>query len=148
MKILLLIAFSFFIVTTIFSQLPFRNSYITVTFEQNTGALTKKSYFKIVESSGNQFAWEIISLVNYDEWNNTIYTDMFYDGYLDSTRKYYNFFEKTADAFQFLADNSWELVTVCNEVYSQRIYEYYDGKQLPVNTVYSRPVYYFKKQIQ
>jgi len=107
-----------------------------ITLEQSRGELTKKRYLKIVEQSGNQLAWDIVSLVGYDEWKNTIYRDMIYDGYLDSTRKYYNYFESPALAFQFLADNRWELITVYSENYSEGQF------------VYSRPVYYFKKEIQ
>jgi len=135
MKNFLLVA-CFFLTEAGLSQQNHRMTYITITLEQSKGELTKKPFLKIVEGTGNQFAWDIISLVNYDEWNNTIYTDMFYNGYLDSTKKYYNYFEKPADAFQFLADNNWELIAVYKDSYS-------DGQ-----TVYSHPVYYFKKEIR
>jgi len=135
MKTLLLIL-CFSLPELSFSQQTHRTTYISVTLEQNKGELTKKNYLKIVEGSGNQFAWDIISLVHYDEWNNNIYTDMFYNGYLDSTKKYYNYFERPADAFQFLADNRWELVTIYQDSYS-------DGQ-----FVYAKPVFYFRKEIK
>ena len=119
-----------------YSQKTHRTTYVIVVLQQDKGELTKKRYFKIVEQSGNDLAWDIVSLVPYDEWNQTIYTDMVYHGYLDSTKKYYNYFEKPADAFQFLADNSWELVAVYPEQFSEG------------QNIYTRPIYYFKKQLQ
>jgi hypothetical protein len=109
MKIILL-AVCFLFLEIGHAQQTHKTTYIPVVFEQARSKLSKKNFFKIIEQSGNQLAWEIVSLVPYDDWNQTIYTDMMYNGYLDSTRKYYNYFERPVEAFQFLADNNWELV--------------------------------------
>jgi hypothetical protein len=135
MKIFLLVT-SFLLFKVGYSQQPHKTTYITVVIEATKVNFGKIKYFKIIEQSGNQFAWEIISLVPYDERGKTVFKEMIYNGYLDSTKKYYNYFEKPADAFQFLADNSWELVTVYRDENSE-------GQQ-----IYVRPIFYFKKQLQ
>jgi hypothetical protein len=149
MKSFLLIIISIIILTSGYSQENTKNTYAIVSIEPGIYDKPNKRYWcKIKAESIKKYSKEINNLINYSMEKNAVNTGAsFYFEKNDTTSVYFNYFLSTTEAMQFLADHKWQLVTVNNEIISD-----YDNvkdgesKLVPVSRIYSRPVYYFKKE--
>ena len=94
------------------------------------------------------YSKEITGLVNYSLEKGAVNTGAnFYFERNDTASAYFNYFLSTAEAFQFLADHQWQLVTVNNQITSDYEDIREEEKHIPVTKIFSKPIYYFKKEV-
>ncbi len=123
-------------------------TYLIVNINTKYDHPNSKYYALINAERANKYAAKIYSLKAYDGGKNAVNSGaVFFVGLTDSTQAIYNYFQNASEALQFLADDNWVLITVISEVNSSYQNENGPNGLVPITTVSSRPVYYFKKQI-
>ena len=151
MKQLLLIIFLAATSTTSLGQYPKANTYLVIRFQETLNYNNERNdpFYFIVPEGGNPNAAEIYRLISYKSGpfdENT--GGSFFYGEIDTSARYYNYFNTHTAGMEYLAKREWQLVTVISEIYTQLKSESADGRYYPVPVVLSRPVYYFKKEIK
>jgi len=101
-----------------------------------------QKYYTINTDTNNPHATGIYALVPYKlskakNYANTLGASFYYERN-DSTKYYFNYFRSATEALLFLSEMNWELVTVISEA------NWTTGQIF----IESRPVYYFKKEIE
>lgn len=133
-----------------YSQADKKETYAIINIEGLYDKPNKRYWCKINAEYTGKYSKEISSLVTYSlEKGITNTGASFYFEKKDTSTVYFNYFLNTAEAMQFLADHQWKLVSVNNQVSSD--YENVrdgESKLVPITKVSSRPVYYFKKEVQ
>ena len=144
---LLVVSFIVFIELS-YSQNNAKVTYAIISIESNYDKANKRYWCNINAESIGKYSKEITNLVKYSTGKGAINTGAsFYFERNDTTSAYFNYFLSTIEIMQFLADNQWQLITINNEITSN----YEDIKEgdehIPVTKIFSKPVYYFKKEV-
>ena len=107
----------------------------------------KDYYYAINAERGCDSAEKIYELKKYDNKKNALNNEgSFYHKEKDTVNNLYNYFLSPTEALNFLSKSGWTLFSIYTEVLSG-----YDnqrsgaGEIVPITTVYSRPVFCFKK---
>jgi hypothetical protein len=108
------------------------------------------SVYKIINAeNGNPYAQEIYALRSFAGNKDVFwYTQDFYSHRTDSSKTFYNFFENTTEALQFLSEKGWELISVNNDIKSSSETHSSGNLYLPYTVIQASPVYYFRKTIK
>jgi hypothetical protein len=145
MKSIILIACSLLFSGTIYSQKDLKYTYLIVKIESDFDRTNLKSFYKINAERGNPFANEVYGLIQYYTGKKAVNTGAsYFPAASDTAQLFYNYFNNVTQAILYLSQNKWELVSVFNQVSSDKST---DGGY-PYTTFSSYPVYYFKKEIQ
>ena len=135
--------FVFLLICCIYAQAQSSKNYtyLIVRFEGHKAK--GDSYYTIVAETGNKHASEVYGLVPFKAGNYSIDQPAFYQVRTDTTTVFYNCFQNTTEALNFLGERRWELVSVNNEISSG----WYNSSGGAVTTISSSPVYYFRKEL-
>jgi hypothetical protein len=147
-KILLISLFILSATLKSFCQTNDAFTYLIVNIDVKLNYTGNKYNAVINAEATNKYAAKIYSLKAYDGSIIGINKGAaFFSDHTDSAQAIYNYFQNATEALQFLADDKWVLITVISEVNSSYKNENGVNGLVPITTVSSRPVYYFKKQI-
>jgi hypothetical protein len=147
-KILLLLAICS---PTVFlsSQTVKKSTYLVVRIDYRYDKPAEKPFFKITAETGNPFANEVYSLIEYNTDKKAINSGgTFFSNRTDTTKVFYNYFNNLTEALLFLSQNNWKLITIYNQITSSYNTERVKGDLFPYTTVSSYPVYFFEKNIE
>lgn len=148
---MLLIAILITNAVTGFSQQSKRNTYLIVRFESGVNYNNDRydRFFYILAEGGNPYATDVYRLLPFKTGTLEVNTGgSFFYGEIDSVSKYYNYFNTHTAAMEYMAKKGWQLVTVISEIYTEvkRDYKSLSDNEYPI--VSSKPVYYFKKELE
>ena len=134
--------------TSLFSQADSRVTYIIIRLDGLWDYTRNKNFIKINAEAGNPAASEIYNLKEYVSAKKAVNPGAsFYAEKNDTASVYFNYFLTATEIMQFLADHNWQLITVNTEITSSYDNIQSGDKLVPVPRVFSRPVYYFKKEV-
>lgn len=108
----------------------------------------KKNYSYINADGGCTEAATIYTLKPYRPQKGALNEGaLFYADNKSGTGVFFNYFNHTTEALQFLTQQGWELITVISEISSgsDKVLGGDGLTYVPITTVRSVPVYYFKK---
>ena len=149
MKKLAILSFLLYATLNVGAQSSAKHSYLIVPIPRlyNQGI---DSVYSIIEAErGNPYAREVYALLPFYSGQNVLGTmENFYSRRTDTSRLFFNFFENTTEAIQFLSENGWELFSVSNDIRSASDTHESGGLYLPYTTIVASPVYYFRKAIR
>jgi hypothetical protein len=147
-QFILVAAYILIFSTSLFSQTGSRVTYIIIRVDGLWDYTRNKNFIKINAESGNPAASEIYNLKEYVSAKKAVNSGAsFYSEKNDTASVYFNYFLTATEIMQFLADHHWQLVTVNTEITSSYDNIQSGDKLVPVTSVFSRPVYYFKKEV-
>ena len=141
MKSFLLLLSVFFLTISIQAQHTKRYTYLLVRI--NEIKVKKDVYYTITAEPGNKYASAIYGLLPFKPGIYSLDQPAFYQVRSDTSTVFYNCFLNTTEALNFLSERSWELVSVTTDISSG----WYNSSGGAVTTIYSNPVYYFRKEL-
>jgi hypothetical protein len=122
---------------------------LIVRFDENYSKNTSSRYYIIRADWGNPNAALVYNLIPYKPEKDAINTGgVFFQPENDTANTYYNYFPSPTAAMEYLSHRGWHLVTVISEVVSGEKFVSLGSSNTPITTVSSRPIYYFKKELQ
>jgi hypothetical protein len=147
-QFILVAALAILFSTPLFSQSGSGVTYIIIRLDGLWDYTRNKNFIRINAEAGNPAASELYNLKEYISAKKAVNSGAsFYSEKNDTTSVYFNYFLTATEVMQFFADHSWELITVSNEITSSYDNIQSGDKLVPVPRVFSRAVYYFRKEV-
>lgn len=147
MKLTLSLLILSFFTASVYCQEYKQSTNLIVRFQSGFSKNTGNTYYIINADAGNPNAVLIYNLIPYKPERDAVNTGgVFFIPENDTTNAYYNYFATPTSAMEYLSHRGWHLVSVISEVTSD--YTFPGSSNHPITTVSSRPVYYFKKDLQ
>lgn len=140
-------AIVFLLICTAYVQGQERNDYLLVRIEAVYDNTAQKNVFIINAEAGSEAASNIYALKKYNFRKNAINPPgTFYYESKEAGDSLYNYFLTPTETLNFLFKKGWVLLSVYTETFSGYNNQTTStGEIVPVTTVFSRPVFCFRK---